>query len=176
MTDKTPGAPFVGYQHLHGPILDRMRAGATSEAIAQWLLEAHGITMQPRAVRKMLKRLRDKTGEKARGVVADALAPRLESDLQRLDEAARRMDKLSARFAKRTHERLDLADLAIEQQDKETTVHHEEAATQSALSAVRATAQLSRIVAVRLHLQGVETPGSGTVKAGVVLLPSEDGD
>jgi len=70
---------------LEGEILARYGKGDGGEAIAAWLLSAHGIQVSDRAVRNFLEKKRKEREPIARAVIVEAVTKTVTSDLEALE-------------------------------------------------------------------------------------------
>lgn len=72
-------------------LLARHGKGETSPQLASWFLDAHGIEITSRSIRRFLASRTEERREAVRSVVAEKLAPVVDGDLVALGEIAERL-------------------------------------------------------------------------------------
>lgn len=75
---------------LHGFVLQKAGSGKGSAEIAKALQTEHGLTVSPKTVERLLRRIRKSRAEVTKAVVREALAPGLSRDIQRLEQLVRK--------------------------------------------------------------------------------------
>ena len=81
-------------------LLARHGKGETSPQLAVWLLEAHGIEITGRSIRRFLASRAEERRELVQNVVAEKLAPVIDGDLVALGEIADRLRGYAEKAAK----------------------------------------------------------------------------
>ena len=72
-------------------ILSRAAKGESSDSIATWLEETHGIEVTSRTIRRIVAAKAAMRGEVTKGAVRDLLGPQVVSDVDELRSAAERV-------------------------------------------------------------------------------------